>query len=163
MGIAANDACDRRDIMGLDSPIMIVDDDDANVIYMSQILEDHGFEYVVAKDGAEALEKMEENPPRLVLLDIMMPRKSGVGVFHRMKGNSDLASIPIIVVTGASRETGVDMRTGEERPKESYDDDFARGFGAILSERLKGLTPDGFIEKPIEPSALVAKIRELLH
>ena len=143
--------------------ILIVDDEEANVVYISQILEDHGFEYEVATDGAEALVKMKESPPGLVLLDIMMPKKSGIGVYDRVKKDPDLAGIPIIIVTGASRETGVDMRSGEERPKESYDDDFARGFGAILSKRLKGLTPDGFIEKPVEPSVLVAKIRELLH
>jgi CheY-like chemotaxis protein len=143
--------------------VLIVDDEDANVAYMSQILDDYGFGYEVAMNGAEALEKMREFRPKLVLLDIMMPKKSGVGVFQRMKRDPDLADIPIIIVTGASQVTGVDMRTGEELPKESYDDDLARGFGARLQEKLAGLTPDGFIEKPVDPSALVAKIRELLH
>lgn len=142
--------------------ILIVDDEEANLVYVSQILEDHGFGFAVAHDGAEALEKMKECHPQLVLLDIMMPRKSGVGVFQRMKRDPELADIPIIVVTGASRVTGVNMRTGEELPKESYGDDFVRGFGAKLREQLAGLTPDGFIEKPIDPSGLVAKIEEVL-
>ena len=146
-----------------DNPtILIVDDEEANVVYLSQILEDHGFRYKVANNGAEALEKVKECHPALVLLDIMMPKKSGVGVFQRMKGDPDLANIPIIVVTGASRVTGVDMKTGEERQKESYEDDLVRGFGVRLQEKLAGLTPDGFIEKPVDPPALVAKIRELL-
>jgi len=146
-----------------DNPtILIVDDEEANVVYMSQILEDHGFGYTVANNGAEALEKVKECHPALVLLDIMMPQKSGVGVFQRMKRDPDLADIPIIVVTGATQVTGVDMRTGEERPKESYEDDLVRSFGVRLQEKLAGLTPDGFIEKPIDPPALVAKIKELL-
>ncbi len=148
--------------MGDSSTILIVDDEEANVVYLSQILEDHGFGYAVATNGAEALEKMNECHPALVLLDIMMPKKSGVGVFQRMKRDPDLADIPIIVVTGASLVTGVDMRTGEERQKESYEDDFVRGFGVRLQEKLAGLTPDGFIEKPVDPPALVAKIKELL-
>ena len=148
--------------MGANPHVLIVDDEDANVMYISQILEDYGFEYQVAMDGAEALEKMKECHPELVLLDVMMPRKSGVGVFQRMKDDPDLADIPVVFVTGASQVTGVDVRTGEEQPKESYDDDLARGFGVRLKEKLSGLTPNGFIEKPVDPSALVAKIRELL-
>jgi len=141
---------------------LIVDDEEANVVYVSQILEDNGYGYEVAKDGAEALEMMKECHPQLVLLDIMMPRKSGVGVFQRMKRDPKLADIPIIVVTGASQVTGVDMSTGEELPKESYEDDFVRGFGAKLQEKLAGLTPDGFVEKPIDPSGLMATIEDVL-
>ena len=51
---------------------------------------------------------------------------------------------------------------GEEAPKETYGDDAARRFGLVIHEQLKGLTPDGFIEKPIDPELLSEKIKELL-
>jgi CheY-like chemotaxis protein len=142
--------------------ILIVDDDEEQVAYISQILENNGLGYTVAHNGVEALAKMQGKPPSLVLLDIMMPRKSGVNVLHQMKNPPDLASIPVIIITGASQVLGVNMKTGEMKPKESYDDDFARSFGETLREELQGLTPDAFIEKPVDPNVLMTKIRELL-
>ncbi|MHC4472158.1 MAG: response regulator, partial [Planctomycetota bacterium] len=138
--------------------ILIVDDSEENVVFMSQILEDHGYPYSVARNGAEAMQAMKEHRPSLVLLDIFMPRKSGVVVFKQMKQDPELEGVPIVIVTGASSVTGVDMKTGEQRPKEGYGDDVARDFGEVLREKLEGLTPDGFIEKPIHPATLVAKI-----
>ena len=142
--------------------ILIVEDDEQNILYISEILENHDYRYSIARNGAEALDAMKADPPSLVLLDIMMPRKSGVNVYQQMKKDPNLEKIPIIIVTGASQVTGVDMKTGEEVSKESYADDFARGIGAVIKEKLDSFTPEGFIEKPIDPSALTAKIKELL-
>jgi len=142
--------------------ILIVDDNEEQVAFLSQILDNNGYQYAVAHNGVEALAKMQASPPALVLLDIMMPRKSGVNVFQQMKKSPDLASIPVIIITGASQVLGVDMKTGEHKPKESYEDDFSRSFGAVLQETLQGLSPPALIEKPIDPPALIAKMRELL-
>jgi CheY-like chemotaxis protein len=143
--------------------ILIVDDSEENVTYFSEILEEHGYQYSVAKDGKEAMETMKESRPDLVLLDIMMPRRSGVVVYQQMKKNASLENVPIIVVTGASEVTGVDMRSGEEKPKETYDDDLTRGFGSLLAEKLQSMKPDGFIEKPVDPALLISKIQSLLN
>ena len=62
-----------------------------------------------------------------------------------------------------SSQTGVQMKTGEENPKENYQDDMTREFGVQLRERLQNLTPDGFLEKPVEPEQLISKIRSLLN
>jgi len=142
--------------------ILIVDDSEENVLFLTQILEDHGHDHGVARDGREALAAMRRSRPDLVLLDIMMPRKSGINVYHDMKKDPALRDIPIIIVTGASRITGVDMRTGESRPSLSYGDDLALDLGAILRDRLGGIEPEGFIEKPIDPAVLAGKLRELL-
>ena len=142
--------------------ILIVDDSEANVVFLSQIVEDLGHQFRVARNGKEANTAIQERRPNLVLLDLMMPRKGGISVFQEMKADPDLKEIPIIIVTGASEVTGVDLRTGEEAPKETYEDDVGRRFGAALHEKLKGLTPDGFIEKPIDPELLSEKIKELL-
>ena len=142
--------------------IMIVEDSQENILFASQILEDNGYNYSVACNGDEALEAMKKKRPDLILLDIMMPRKSGMTVFKKMKNDPELKNIPIIIVSGASEVTGVDMKTGEQQAKKGYDDDFSRDFGAVLHEKLKGMTPDGFIEKPIDPPALISKIKEFL-
>jgi two-component system phosphate regulon response regulator PhoB len=142
--------------------ILVVEDSDENLAYVSEILEEHGYEYAVAQDGKAAIEAMRNNRPDLVLLDIMMPRKSGVAVFQQMKRDPNLEKVPVIIITGASEATGVEMKTGAEKPKQSYDDDLARGFGIQLREQLQNLTPEAFLEKPVEPAMLIAKIRSLL-
>ena len=142
--------------------ILIVDDSEANVVFLSQIVEDNGHRSRVARNGIEATLALQESRPDLVLLDLMMPRKSGIAVFQEMKEDSDLKEIPVIVVTGASEVTGVDLRTGEEDPTKTEDDDVGRRFGAVLHETLRDLTPDGFIEKPIDPVLLSERIEELL-
>ena len=142
--------------------ILIVDDSDEAVVFISEILEEHGYSYSVARNGNEALEAIRQDPPALVLLDIMMPRKSGVLVFQQMKKDPELESIPIVLVTGASAVTGVDMKTGEQQPKHDAGDDFARGFGEILREKMKGFIPDGLVEKPIHPPTLIEKIEQLV-
>ena len=142
--------------------ILIVDDDESNVIFFAQILEDNGYEFRVARNGKEAIAALQERQPQLVLLDVMMPRKSGVHVYNAMKEDSKLAKIPIIVVTGMAEVTGVDITTGAEAPKESYGDDMIRKLGATLHEQLKSMTPDALMEKPVEPELLVKKLKELL-
>jgi CheY-like chemotaxis protein len=148
--------------MSDDKEILIVDDSEENVAFMSEILDEQGLPHRVARNGKEAMQALQEKLPDLVLLDIMMPRKSGLKVFQEMKRDAALEKIPIIIVTGLSGVTGVDIKTGEEDEKESYSDDVARRFGAALRQQLAGLTPDALIEKPIDPLQLVAKINELL-
>ena len=142
--------------------ILIVDDSGASVVFLAQIVEDLGHRFRVARNGEEANKAIKKSRPDLVLLDLMMPRKSGISVFQEMKEDRVLRKIPIIVVTGASEITGVNLGTGTEVSKETSENDDARQLGVILHEILKGLTPDGFIEKPIEPTLLSKKIVELL-
>jgi CheY-like chemotaxis protein len=142
--------------------ILVVEDDEQTMLFISQILENHDYQFSVARNGAAALEAMKSDPPSLVLLDIMMPRKSGMGVYQQMKKDQNLERIPIIFVNGASEVTGVDMQTGEEKLKETYADDFARDIGHMIKDKLDGFTPDGFVQKPIDPPVLIGKIKELL-
>ena len=89
--------------------VLIVDDSEENVDFMAEILEDQGLPFRVARNGKEAMEALGEKRPDLVLLDVMMPRKSGLKVFQEMKRDSELDGIPIIIVTGLSGATGVDI------------------------------------------------------
>jgi two-component system phosphate regulon response regulator PhoB len=143
--------------------ILVIDDSDEIIAFFTEVLEEHGYEYSVAQDGKKALELMNEKRPDLVLLDVMMPRKSGIAVFNRMKKDPELEKIPVVIITGASQATGVEMTTGEETPKETYQDDLTREFGVQLREQLNNLEPQGFLEKPVEPEQLISKIRSLLN
>ena len=148
--------------MPQDKEVLIVDDSEESVVFLSEILEEHGYPYRVARNGREAMKAIRERPPDLVFLDVMMPQKGGIAVFHEMKRDPELEKVPIFIITGASEATGVDIMTGEEKPKESYADDFTRRYGINVHEQLKVLTPDALIEKPIEPKMIGEKIKEVL-
>ena len=142
--------------------ILIVEDTEETALFLSQILEDHGYDYQVARNGVEAIAALQENRPDLVLLDIMMPRKSGIQVFRDMKSAPGLSHIPIIVVTGAFAVLGVDLHTGEEKPREDEGDVVARYLGSVIKDKISDLSPDRLVEKPINPVFLIKQIEDLL-
>jgi redox-sensing transcriptional repressor len=139
--------------------VLIVDDSEAAVVLLSEVVEEKGFRSHVARDGKEAIVSMKERRPDLVLLDIMMPRKSGINVMQEMKADPVLREVPILIVSGASAITGVDLVTGREL--DTGDND-AHGLGVALRDALEGLKPEGVIEKPINPELLRRKLTELL-
>lgn len=79
--------------------ILIVDDNIGNIEFLNVILEDEGFEISTAYDGPEALEKVSEISPELILLDINMPEMSGYEVCERLKQKPESKDIPIIFLT----------------------------------------------------------------
>jgi CheY-like chemotaxis protein len=145
-----------------DQEVLIVDDSEESVVFLSEILEEHGYPYRVARNGREAMKAMRERRPDLVFLDVMMPQKGGLAVFQEMRRDPELKDVPILIITGASEATGVDMKTGEEKPKESYADDFTRRYGINVRGQLLTLAPGAFVEKPIDPKVIGEKIKELL-
>lgn len=117
---------------------MVDDDPDARDFFVT-VLEDHGFATVSARDGNEAMDRLAEERPDLVTLDITMPEKSGVGVYRGIKENEAYKDIPVIIITGVS-------------------DDFKR----FISSRRQVPPPEGYLSKPVEPHELVGKVKELL-
>ena len=79
--------------------VLIVDDHEDNVELLRARLSSWGYNADCASDGAEALRKVEESPPDLILLDVMMPKIDGIEVARRIKGNASLPFIPIIMQT----------------------------------------------------------------
>ena len=90
--------------------ILIVDDELDMITFISEILEDHGYTSISAKDGVEGLEALRRENPDLVLLDLMMPKKSGITMFQELRKDPNLSHIPVVIVTGISDVTGVDFR-----------------------------------------------------
>ncbi|MGL5034510.1 MAG: response regulator [Microcystaceae cyanobacterium] len=92
----------------MNSKILIVDDEPNILILMEQILEeleeDYGVEILTATDGEEALEIIYNQKPNLIFLDIMIPKISGLEVCQRVKQNSELAQLYIILLTAKGQE-----------------------------------------------------------
>jgi CheY-like chemotaxis protein len=139
-----------------------VEDSDAGVLFISQIVEDIGHQVRVARNGVEATEAMKLRRPDLVVLDLMLPRKSGVAVLQEMKNDPDLKDVPVLIVSGASDVTGVDLKTGEGTQADRQEGVLTHGFGVVLHEQLSALAPDDIVEKPIDPQVLSERLKSLL-
>ncbi len=79
--------------------ILLVDENEANLDVAKMWLESQGYEVITAGDGEEALARVRETGPDLVLLDIMMPKLDGIEVTRCIKADASLPFIPIILVT----------------------------------------------------------------
>ena len=85
--------------------VLVVDDVEANVDILVDTLGDI-YEVSVAMDGLSALEVVEENPPDLILMDIMMPGMDGYEVCQKLKSNKKTRGIPVIFVTAKVQVAG---------------------------------------------------------
>src|ERR1700738_2203943 len=121
-----------------DPPLVLVVDDVAdNVDILQMRLEAQGYEVVAAGDGLEALEKVRELLPDLVLLDVMMPKLDGIETVKRLKADHSLPFIPVILVTAK----------------------------ADASDVVAGLESGGddYLTKPVDHAALSARVRAMLR
>ncbi len=80
--------------------VLVVDDEKDTRIYLSTVLREKGYKALVAEDGVEGLNKAREEKPDLIVLDIMMPKKSGISVLHDLKRSKGLKDIPVIILSG---------------------------------------------------------------
>ena len=92
------------------SVIFLVDDTPTNLEVLLDVLDDSGFQVLVAEDGESAIEKIEYAQPDLILLDVLMPGIDGFETCRRLKANESTKNIPIIFMTALS-ET-IDKVTG---------------------------------------------------
>jgi DNA-binding response OmpR family regulator len=104
--------------MSQNRSILIVDDDNDGRAMVATILEGQGFEVVQCADGPEALEKLKNYTPAVVLLDIMMPIMSGYDVLVHMKQRPETQNIPVIMLT--AKGEGEDIITGYQQGADYY-------------------------------------------
>lgn len=85
--------------------ILIVDDEPLVIQQFSFVLEKEGFEVSIARDGEEGLNKIIEEKPGLVLLDVMMPKMNGYQVCEAVKADPALEGVKIIISTAKSQQS----------------------------------------------------------
>jgi adenylate cyclase len=117
--------------------ILIVDDNETNRCILVARLRAEGYETTEAENGERALAVTREVAPDVVLLDVMMPKIDGFEVCRRLKGDSALGFVPIIMVT--ARTDSKDVVTGLNAGADEY------------------------LTKPIDHTALVARVRSILR
>jgi len=136
--------------------VLIVDDEPDGVSFVSSILEENGYDYITAANGAKGLEILIKEKPDLILLDLLMPEKSGIMLFQEVKKDPELRDIPIIIVSGASEVTGVDFKNFIFR-KAVDSDEKTSGPPA----QAEFFSPDAFVDKPVNPDLLIKAIEKV--
>jgi DNA-binding response OmpR family regulator len=116
--------------------ILIADDEPNIVISLEYLMKREGYTVLVARDGQEALDTIARERPDLVLLDVMMPKKSGFEVCQAVRANEDLQATKILMLTAKGRDT-----------------DLAKGLA---------LGADAYMTKPFSTRELVQKVAEML-
>ena len=125
--------------------ILIVEDDMDASLYASTILEENGYTPIVASDGDKGLKMIKKEMPDLVILDIILPKKSGIKVYKEMKTDQAIEGIPVIILSAIF--------------KKSFDR--AR---VCLNKFESGCIPEpgAYLEKPFDPEELAGEIRRLI-
>jgi two-component system phosphate regulon response regulator PhoB len=125
--------------------VLVVDDDVDIRKVVSKLVEKSGYITIEAKNGVEGMGKVREDKPDLIILDILMPKESGIRMYRELKSEEALKDIPVIVLSAI--------------PKKSFFrsqkvlDEFA---GQSVPE------PEAYIEKPEEPEELIALMKKIL-
>ena len=92
--------------------ILVADDEPNIVTALEFLLERNGYQVRTARNGDEALKAIESDPPDLVLLDIMMPVKSGYEICKRIRENPEWAGIKVVMLSAKGREVEVNKGLG---------------------------------------------------
>ena len=117
--------------------VLVVDDKEDNLCYLQSLLEAKGWQVITAHHGAEALLKARQEPPDLIISDLLMPVMDGYTLLRHWKSDSLLKAIPFIVYTATYTEPS--------------DEKLALNLGA-----------DAFILKPAEPTPFILRLQEVL-
>jgi CheY-like chemotaxis protein len=80
--------------------ILVVDDENDVVEFLTELLEDQGYRVSSASDGIEAMELIKKSKPDLILLDLQMPEETGTGLYRKLHHKKAYEDIPVIVVSG---------------------------------------------------------------
>jgi DNA-binding response OmpR family regulator len=116
--------------------ILIVDDEPNIVISLEFLMRREGFRVEVARDGEEALTRIRQDRPDLVLLDVMMPKVNGFEVCQAVRSDPSLAAVRIVMLTAKGRDAEI-----------------AKGLA---------LGADAYVPKPFSTRDLVVQVKSLL-
>jgi DNA-binding response OmpR family regulator len=123
--------------MSTSKHVLIVDDEPNIVISLEYLMKREGYEVSIARDGPAALEAIRRDKPALVLLDVMLPGRSGFEVCQAVRADEALAGVKIVMLTAKGRDT-----------------DIAKG---------AALGADAYVTKPFSTRELAATVRQLLE
>jgi CheY-like chemotaxis protein len=125
--------------------VLVVDDDPDVRLFSVTVLEENGYTPLEAEDGESGLKMIKKEKPDLVILDILMPRQSGVRLYRELKTDKALKNIKIIILSGIAKKTFLRSQKA-----------LTEFGGAEIPE------PEIYLEKPVEPEELAEVIKTAL-
>jgi twitching motility two-component system response regulator PilH len=125
--------------------VLVVDDDPDVRLFSVTVLEENGYTPLEAEDGESGLKMIKAEKPDLVILDVLMPRQSGVRLYRELKTSKDLQDVKIIILSGIAKKTF--MRSQKALTEFG---------GAQIPE------PEIYLEKPVEPDEPADVIKKVL-
>ena len=125
--------------------VLIVDDDVDVRKFVSKLVERAGYAVVEAKNGVEGMGTVREDKPDLIILDILMPKQSGIRMYRELKTDEPLKDIPVIVLSAIAPKSF--FRSQEV---------LAEFAGQPVPE------PEAYMEKPEEPEELIELMKKIL-
>lgn len=144
--------------------VLVVDDDENTRRFLSVALEANGYDAVTAEDGDDGFQKVQEVKPDLILLDVMMPKKTGFVLFKQLRRKDEFKDIPVIMLTAVAEVLEEDESQAEgetmERPFDSLRDSLRKAIAKMRNEGL--VKPEVFMDKPIDPENLIEEVKRLI-
>ena len=143
--------------------VLIVDDNRNTVEYLSVLLNEHGYDPIAAYDGEEGLAKIKEAKPDLIILDVMMPKKSGFTLFKLLKRDEQYKDTPVLMLTAVSgilEEMEGHKDEPSEKPYDNLRESLKRGIRQMREEGL--VKPEMFVDKPVDVESFVGKVQQLI-
>ena len=144
--------------------VLIIDDDINAVKFLTVVLEENGYDVGSAHDGAEGFEILKNESPDLLVLDVMMPKKSGFTLFKQLRKEDRWKDLPVLMLTGVA---GVLEELDEEseesddlRPMDSLREALRKKIKAMRDEGL--IKPDMFLDKPVDPDLFIERVQGLI-
>jgi twitching motility two-component system response regulator PilH len=125
--------------------VLVVDDDPDVRLFSVTVLEENGYTALEATNGEEGMQLIQSEKPDLVVLDVLMPRESGVRLYRQIKTDSKLSKTPVIILSGITQKSFLRSQKA-----------LTEFGGAVVPE------PEAYLEKPVEPEELAATIRSIL-
>ena len=127
--------------------VVAVDDEAQVRELVSTILEENGYIPLLAQNGEEAMDIIREKKPDLIIMDILMPRQSGIKMYRELKSDETLNDIPVIIYSGIPKRTFLRTQAAREES----------GGQAVVPP------PEEYIEKPAKPELLEKTVKRLLN
>ncbi len=125
--------------------VLVVDDDPDVRLFSVTVLEENGYTPLEASNGEDGLKMIKEMKPALVILDILMPRQSGIRLYRELKTNKSLKDVEVIILSGIAKKTFLRSQKA-----------LTEFGGAEVPE------PEIYLEKPVEPDELADAIKKVL-
>ena len=125
--------------------VLVVDDDPDVRLFSVTVLEENGYTPLEAEDGESGLKMIKTEKPDLVILDVLMPRQSGVRLYRELKTAKALKDVKVIILSGIAKKTFLRSQKA-----------LTEFGGAEIPE------PEIYLEKPVEPEELAEVIKKVL-